>query len=98
MAIEEGLDDPETCHLVGSNRGRPEARTHLPCFALGRALLGHGVGDKASIAAPAGRVIALDRCGSLASGGSLRRWGGAAVHTLPPCFLSRCQHSLYPQA
>ncbi len=97
MAIEEGLDDPETCHLVGSNRGRPEARTHLPCFALGRALLGHGVGDKASIAAPAGRVIALDRCGSLAGRGSLRRWGGRQ-RTLPPRFLSRCQHSLCPQA
>jgi len=54
--IEEGFDDPETYYLVGSTEADPSKGRISHASPLGRALLGHGVGDKVSIAAPAGRV------------------------------------------
>ncbi len=55
--IEEGFDDPEILLSGGQHTEADPSKGRIShASPLGRALLGHGVGDKVSIAAPAGRV------------------------------------------
>ena len=54
--IEEGYADTETYYLVGRTEADPSKGRISHASPLGKALLGHAVGDTVSIAAPAGRM------------------------------------------
>ncbi len=54
--VEDGFDDPETYYLVGRTEADPSKGRISHASPLGKALLGRAVGDKVSIAAPAGQM------------------------------------------
>lgn len=53
---EDGFDDPETYHVVGSTEANPADGKISHESPLGSALLGHKVGDKVKVEAPAGEI------------------------------------------
>jgi transcription elongation factor GreA len=53
---EIGFDDQETYHLVGATEADPSNGRISNESPLGKALLGHKVGDKVSVRAPAGKI------------------------------------------
>ncbi|HEC35440.1 MAG TPA: transcription elongation factor GreA, partial [Anaerolineae bacterium] len=57
MVVEEGDEDPEIFHLVGPAEADPTDGRISYKSPLGRALLGHKVGDAVTVEAPAGEII-----------------------------------------
>ncbi len=53
---EDGFDDPETYHVVGSTEANPAAGKISHESPLGSALMGHKVGDEVMVSAPAGKI------------------------------------------
>lgn len=54
--VEEGFDDPETFYLVGPAEADPGEGKISHKSPLGRALMGHRVGDTVRVEAPAGEI------------------------------------------
>jgi transcription elongation factor GreA len=53
---EEGFDESETYHVVGPTEADPRKGRISHESPLGRALLGHEVGDEVTVRAPAGSI------------------------------------------
>ena len=53
---EEGLEEPETYHVVGPTEANPREGKISHESPLGRALLGHKVGDEVTVRAPVGTI------------------------------------------
>jgi len=53
---EQGYDEPETYHVVGPTEADPSRGRISNESPLGRALMGHCVGDTVSVTAPAGKI------------------------------------------
>lgn len=53
---EEGFDESETYHVVGPTEADPRKGKISHESPLGRALLGHEVGDEVTVRAPAGSI------------------------------------------
>lgn len=54
--VEEGYDDPETYYLVGPTEADPANGRISHESPLGKALLGHVVGDAVAVRAPSGEI------------------------------------------
>ncbi len=54
--VEEGYDDPETYHIVGSTEANPAAGKISHESPLGQALLNRRVNDVVAVQAPAGKI------------------------------------------
>jgi transcription elongation factor GreA len=54
--LEKGYDDNETYHIVGPAEADPSKGKISHESPLGRALIGHRVGDEVAIRAPAGEI------------------------------------------
>lgn len=54
--IEDGYDEPETYHVVGPAEADPTRGRISHESPLGKALIGHEVGDTVAIDAPAGEI------------------------------------------
>jgi transcription elongation factor GreA len=54
--VEEGFDDPEAFYLVGPAEADPGEGKISHKSPLGRALMGHRVGDTVRVEAPAGEI------------------------------------------
>jgi transcription elongation factor GreA len=57
VTVQEGNDPPEVFHIVGAAEADPRAGKISNESPLGRALMGHKVGDKVKVAAPAGELV-----------------------------------------
>jgi transcription elongation factor GreA len=57
VTVQEGSEPPETFQIVGAAEADPRAGKISHESPLGRALIGHKVGDKVQIDAPAGKLI-----------------------------------------
>jgi transcription elongation factor GreA len=55
--LEMGYDDKETYHVVGPTEADPSKGKISHESPLGKALLGHSVGDEVTIRAPAGEIV-----------------------------------------
>jgi len=55
--VEEGTDEPEVFHLVGPAEADPGNGRISYESPLGRALMGHRVGDRVRVEAPAGEIV-----------------------------------------
>jgi transcription elongation factor GreA len=55
--LEMGYDEKETYHMVGPTEADPSKGKISHESPLGRALLGHSVGDEVTISAPAGEIV-----------------------------------------
>lgn len=55
--LEMGYDDKETYHVVGPTEADPSKGKISHESPLGKALLGHSVGDEVTIHAPAGEIV-----------------------------------------
>jgi len=55
--LEEGADRPEVYHIVGFAEADPGNGRISDGSPLGRALLGHGVGDTVQVKAPMGDIV-----------------------------------------
>ncbi len=62
--VEDGLDEPETFHIVGPAEADPLNGKISNESPLGQALMGHRVGDAVVVIAPAGettfRIVAIE--------------------------------------
>ena len=54
--VEEGYDEKETYYLVGRTEADPSKGKISHVSPLGKALLGHVVGDRVSVRAPSGEI------------------------------------------
>jgi transcription elongation factor GreA len=54
--VERGYDENETYHIVGATEADPSKGKISNESPLGRALIGHQVGDEVAIRAPAGEI------------------------------------------
>jgi len=57
IVVEEGLEEAETFRIVGSAEADPAAGKVSHESPLGRALLGHCVGDAVAVDAPGGEIV-----------------------------------------
>ncbi len=55
--LEMGYDEKETYHVVGPTEADPSSGKISHESPLGKALLGHSVGDEVTIQAPAGQIV-----------------------------------------
>lgn len=55
--VEDGIDEPETYMIVGAVEANPRAGKISDESPLGKALVGHKVGDTVRIAAPDGDLV-----------------------------------------
>jgi transcription elongation factor GreA len=57
VTVQEGKEPPETFHIVGAAEADPRTGKISNESPLGRALMGHKVGDKVKVDAPAGQLV-----------------------------------------
>jgi transcription elongation factor GreA len=55
--VEEGIEEAETFRIVGSAEANPTGGKVSDESPLGRALLGHRVGDTVTVEAPGGEIV-----------------------------------------
>jgi transcription elongation factor GreA len=57
ITIQEGDEEPETYHLVGSKEADPRKGRISNESPIGRALIGHKAGEKVQVETPGGTII-----------------------------------------